>query len=248
MSHYTVAVITKTGSEDEVRTLLAPFDENIEMSRYFEIWTQKSKEAFWLKYMGDKPYDESKLKELYDEHGGDWDGNQSIFKDDGTIEYWSTYNRNAKWDWYQVGGRWSGELIRTKDGVYCDEAKLSDVDFTIDTESERWQECFEAYNIWMKDGEPETKEEKDIKRQMFYKKEYYTSRYKDAADYANDVCGSIPHALLLPTGEWLEPGKMGWWGFSHASIEDEINFSKNYFKYLEPYMENYYITIVDCHI
>jgi len=248
MSHYTVAVITKNGTMEEVTTLLAPFDENIEMDEYPEEWPQKYKETFWLRYMGDEPYDESKLKELYSENGADWDDNESTFDDDGNIKRWTTYNKQSKWDWWQVGGRWSGEVIRTNEGEECDEAKLSDVDFKINTESERWKECFEAYNVWMSDKEPKTKREKELKSQMFYKKEYYTSKYKDATDFANSMCNPITHAILLPNGEWIEPGQMGWWGVSDAEVEDEINYEKNYFSYLKPYMEDYYITIVDCHI
>ena len=34
MSHYTVAVISYTGTEEEVTELLAPFDEGIEVEKY----------------------------------------------------------------------------------------------------------------------------------------------------------------------------------------------------------------------
>lgn len=34
MSHYTVAVISRTGTEEEVAELLSPFDENIEVEPY----------------------------------------------------------------------------------------------------------------------------------------------------------------------------------------------------------------------
>lgn len=34
MSHYTVAVISYTGTEEEVAELLAPFDENMEVDSY----------------------------------------------------------------------------------------------------------------------------------------------------------------------------------------------------------------------
>ena len=34
MSHYTVAVISRTGTVEEVAELLAPFDENMEVDSY----------------------------------------------------------------------------------------------------------------------------------------------------------------------------------------------------------------------
>lgn len=36
-------------------------------------------------------------------------------------------NPNRKWDWYEVGGRWSNFLL-TKDGARCDTARKGDVD------------------------------------------------------------------------------------------------------------------------
>ena len=38
---------------------------------------------------------------------------EKVVEDDG-YEYW--HNPNGKWDWYQVGGRWTGS-IKLKDGV-----------------------------------------------------------------------------------------------------------------------------------
>jgi hypothetical protein len=37
-------------------------------------------------------------------------------------------NPNAKWDWYQIGGRWSGELL-LKNGRRVDSALKKDIDF-----------------------------------------------------------------------------------------------------------------------
>lgn len=66
MSHFTVTVAVSGGdaddAEENIRTLLAPFDENLEVAQRTE-----DGETWW-------------------------------------------YNPDAKWDWYQIGGRWSGEL------------------------------------------------------------------------------------------------------------------------------------------
>lgn len=44
----------------------------------------------------------------------------------GKLGYWC--NPNAKWDWYEVGGRWSNHLT-LKDGTKADSARLADVDW-----------------------------------------------------------------------------------------------------------------------
>lgn len=75
MSHFSVGVITRNGTDDEVEELLAPFSEDLEVETY--------------------------LNE---------DGEEC------------TYNPEAKWDWWDFGGRWQG-LINNN----SDTAQLKDV-------------------------------------------------------------------------------------------------------------------------
>ncbi|GAB3162106.1 hypothetical protein GCM10027258_80460 [Amycolatopsis stemonae] len=78
MSHFSVTVAVSgedvDAARENINTLLAPFDENLEVAQRTE-----DGETWW-------------------------------------------YNPNAKWDWYQIGGRWSDELqLRTDaaDGDYA---------------------------------------------------------------------------------------------------------------------------------
>lgn len=104
MSHFTVMVIGEnpeallqpfheyecTGIEDEF-VVFVPADENIE---------EEYKEH-------EDDY------ESVEQFAADWFGYEK--NDDGV---WGRMtNPNAKWDWYQLGGRWSGDLIRLKEGV-----------------------------------------------------------------------------------------------------------------------------------
>ena len=82
MSHFTVAVFTKTGTEKEVDRLLAPYQEN---------------------NMGDCPKEYLAFVE---------DEDADMDEETGKRGYWE--NPNAKWDWYQIGGRWNGLLVSTK--------------------------------------------------------------------------------------------------------------------------------------
>lgn len=72
MSHFTVTVAVSgadaSDAEENIKALLAPFDENLEVAQRTE-----DGETWW-------------------------------------------YNPKAKWDWYQIGGRWTGEL-RLRPGV-----------------------------------------------------------------------------------------------------------------------------------
>lgn len=71
----------------------------------------------------------------------------------------STYNPNAKWDWYCVGGRWNGFLVlkeRAKDGsiIEVNEAYFSDIDWDYMKEWNRIPFCFvNEDGEWYEKGE-----------------------------------------------------------------------------------------------
>ena len=60
---------------------------------------------------------------------------------------------------------------------------------------------------------------------------------------SNDI-----YEVVMPDGEWYEPGQMGWWGVSGASPKSQGEWDENYHKILEEADPNWTITIVDCHI
>lgn len=138
MSHYTVLVIG-----EDVEKALAPFDENIEVHyiRTKEEHIEKEKEnieryknGIYAEYLSDpKKYEEEcgshqghfnyiskefpkKLEwndeEVYKEAVKYYEKDQ-INEDGSTNE---TYNPQSKWDWYQIGGRWSG-MIKLKENA-----------------------------------------------------------------------------------------------------------------------------------
>ena len=106
------------------------------------------------------------FKELYptiEAFAADWHGTKERDPEKGRFGYWE--NPNKKWDWYQVGGRWSG-LLKLKPGAHgltgetglmgsnhargadrADQARKRDIDFDgmrADAEAkarERWQHC-----------------------------------------------------------------------------------------------------------
>ena len=120
----------------------------------------------------------------YEEHGEGWNDYHWKKNDDGVWEEWSTYNKNSKWDWYSLGGRWS-KCIKTKSGEFVDECFLDEIDWS---------------PFKPEDYEEETK--KDWSGNEYRK-------LKDSVKYhytENDV----PFCLIID-GVWYERGKMGWW-------------------------------------
>ena len=134
MSHFTVMVIG-----DDVEYQLAPFheyectgvddeyvidvDQTDEINSWLDetIYVGESKETgkpdYWFNVESAKEklvtYTEMKRSEWFEATEEDLDAEIRDYfgaekKDDG--KYYRHTNPNAKWDWYQVGGRWSGAL------------------------------------------------------------------------------------------------------------------------------------------
>jgi hypothetical protein len=121
MSHFTVLVIG-----DDVEGQLAPFVESVEQGDEFAVFTPNPE--FMDEYEDNKA-DYPSVEEFASSFG--------YHQKDGV---WGSYhNPNAKWDWYQIGGRWSG-MLKLKDGyvgevgqggVFGNKAKPGYVDSTI---------------------------------------------------------------------------------------------------------------------
>lgn len=117
MSHFAVLVI---GNDPEA--LLEPFSEHIEVPEYKrENVSEEDMQRFIELYTTEQNKDHIKISaeeaqankllsfdELYEKNGEDW--NDSAWKkdDEGVWGEFTTYNPNSKWDWYLLGGRWSG--------------------------------------------------------------------------------------------------------------------------------------------
>lgn len=255
MSHYTVAVLHS--EERDITELLAPYDENLEVDPY--IWRTKTEMIIDAKdkvkdyYKDPKWYDDDEYhkehikpfldaktdEEFYDAERNYIDDRE--FDEDGNEL--STYNPKSKWDWYSIGGRWAG-ILKLKSGVdseydWCvDSARIKDIDFSRDEET-----YAKAYDWWVNNIDNEPEEWNDL-----YKKEYYEKMYKDADDYANQCASFSTFAVVTPDGEWHEIGEMGWFGCSSETPEEARAWHDNYMNLIHSVPDDYYMTIVDCHI
>lgn len=139
MSHFTVLVI---GSNPESQ--LDPFDENIEMPRYIKKTREQAiaeSRSEFIQYEKNTYAEYIKDKEAYRKTTNNkahldflenefpkrlkWNDeehfqNTAVWYDDDYKDedgnLYSTSNPKSKWDWYQLGGRWSG-MIKIKDGT-----------------------------------------------------------------------------------------------------------------------------------
>ena len=159
MSHFCVYVFHDKNTS--IDTLLAPYDENLVVEPYVEYNKEeaiakvrkeiedykngpyaeyiKNPEEYEKKYECAKKHIEFLKNEFpkkinwtddqcYDDMKEDYDSDM-IDKDGNLL---SKYNQKSKWDWYEVGGRWSGGIpmkTNTKLEIKsCNECKASQID------------------------------------------------------------------------------------------------------------------------
>lgn len=224
MSHFAIAVITS--DPDNLSDMLAPYDEGISVEPYIRETSEEVIKTYKEK-TGATEVDINSLiewaKEWYDE---DIDEQCNIL---------TTYNPNSKWDWYSIGGRWSDLLDNIK-GEKVLVAKIKDINFNslrndpviINQLKEEW--------------------EMNIAGDSFYKPEYFIQKYKDLEGYIKYNLTFSTYAVLNNDG-WHEPGQMGWFATTDATVDQERDWNSTYYEtFIANVDPELYLIIVDCHI
>jgi len=185
----------------------------------------------------------------------------------GRHGYWE--NPDAKWDWYEIGGRWTGffklvsedkikypELAThgrsgliahdAKDGT-ADQVAVTDIDLVIPEED--LKKSYRFWEVYVEGAKKTTEEKQDnFCNHVFYKKEYYIERYKTKENYAK-ATNSLQTYAVLRDGEWIEQGSMGWFGCSSETHEEAEEWSSSFYdKFIKDLPEETLLTVVDCHI
>jgi len=184
--------------------------------------------------------------------------------EDGNV--YSNYNPDSRWDWYQIGGRWSG-LLKLKPGATtgklgdrswtnkdldipkdrADIAQIKDIDFSVSEDS--YKKLIRFWELKVEGQEPQNEEEKEMVESSHLNKEFYKDRYKTKEEYAKCASSFSTFAVITPDAEWHEKGEMGWWGLSSENHEDAFNWEKDWYDvFIKNTDEELYLTIVDCHI
>jgi hypothetical protein len=251
MSHFTVMVVG-----EDVEKQLEPFwgldlsEEELKKDprAKFEVEIKaKDVEKEFAKYKKNRKGDDPSYKSI-EEWIEDWHGYYPNEKGD----YGYYHNPNAKWDWFETGGRWTG-LLKLKSGAkgktgrpglmtspaeegYVDSALKKDIDW----ESMREESREAAIEEW-KRIKKETKKE-----DPFYARVYGIRKNDTEKTYAKRHSDFSVFAILKD-GKWYEKGVMGKVGC--VSNEKSPNKWKTEFNEIfDSIKDNERITIVDCHI
>lgn len=159
----------------------------------------------------------------------------------------SDANPNSKWDWWQLGGRYTGQLVSKASGVVgepglmtepaspgtCDQCRVGDLDL----------DATKALRVSMRKEEWDEAQGKDeIVRQIAYG----IKPGMTEAEYL-DVQALSAFAIVDDSG-WYEKGTMGWF----ATVANEkADWPQIFSAYIENLISAYpdkYVAMVDCHI
>jgi hypothetical protein len=119
----------------------------------------------------------------------------------GAGAYKSTYNPNSKWDWYSIGGRWTGVL--------------SDYDPQKDTDN--IETCYLCSGTGQRpDADYKSCngcEGKGTRLKLSSRWKKYEGDIAPLSKLSVPLPDAMrPFAILTPDGKWHEKGHMGWWG------------------------------------
>lgn len=117
--HFSVMVIG-----ENVEDQLEPFYQDLEVDEYeVDVVDDYEKERM-LEHYASKGEQYKTFEECYEARGEDWNFNRYRKDSDGVWREYSTYNPNAEWDWYEIGGRWPGKIL-VKEGVEYEKPNFS---------------------------------------------------------------------------------------------------------------------------
>jgi hypothetical protein len=106
LSHFTVLACVH--SPDDLEEALAPYDEERKAEPYREYEEGKPEEHWSLgKEQRSSPVTWTDVAAIYNGKYGDDEGVMHL-DEEGRAYLISTRNKNATWDWWTIGGRWSG--------------------------------------------------------------------------------------------------------------------------------------------
>lgn len=176
--------------------------------------------------------------------------------------YWN--NSNGKWDWYELGGRWTG-MLKLKEGAtgkvgkpglqteeapkgYVDSARKCDIDFEL-MSKENIERHNELYDSFLKRYETD-KECKKFHPQFEYgikgKMEGEIFVPESREQYVNRHSGFATFAILKD-GIWYQRGEMGWWGMTSNEKPDEV-WDKEFSNLINELPDETLLSVYDCHV
>ena len=126
MTHFKVLVIGA-----DVEGQLEPYDENLAVDLYRDDTVNVSEQLAEARAFYERLDEPREGLDLSSDEAvlAAWMGGEVRRGDYGALEYWTHSNPEGWWDWWSIGGRFSGELQLKGSGAGVDEATKEEIDF-----------------------------------------------------------------------------------------------------------------------
>jgi len=274
MSHFTVLVVAD--DEEHLAERLAPYQEeaSVEFTEFTDMtdeWIEESKHVITRaedkSIVENHPEAEGKtLLEFYGQgdfetYVAEWHGGHDT--EEGRYGY--RINPNVKWDWYEIGGRWKDEVIKGDTCLVKDfnktkvqakqrlaaEQEWDDVHDIFDelgispaARQKAYEGNWDAFRKEEIENSARSVGKKTPDRwKLFQFKPNGTTKEEHAAKAELDPSTS---AIVDRDGEWIQEGKMGWFGC--ASNVDKDGYRKAFWEAMDELSPDDRLYVVDCHI
>ena len=182
-----------------------------------------------IKYLMERPDYKNIIKRSLISDGYSFDSQENL------MEY---YNKNGKFDYYDIGGRWQDGLRTMMNGtiVKCNNCKIKDL-YLKSTKSEK-KELTRKWNFIVNgiDDGLDFDNKDDCKVNREYIKTAFLRDYVTLETYIDSSIIDPPTAMVTSLGEWLE--------FEELDVKDAC---EKFLEALKDENPEYYIHIVDIH-
>jgi hypothetical protein len=219
MSHACVLV---TGNVDN---MMSPYDENKEMRPYKRYMSDEDIERMREHY--EKKENKSLTDEDLLEHMDSWNGRDGGIDKKG-MYYWSTYNPDSKWDWYELGGRYPRKL-KLKKGCKGDRGN-EHWGFKMDDKFGSYT-CKKCYHKWKHNHLPKSHYKECPECHSKHWNRLYEPNEFDSAkvgDVLSTCLKTLQTYAVLNDNGWHEWAELGWWGMTRQpdTVQMPLTFTK----------------------
>lgn len=180
------------------------------------------------------------------------DGDEEKHEVDGEgLFYWTTYNPRSRWDWWTLGGRWSGffllrpdgEGMRGRDGLMGSHLSENGVDLVrkgdVDWEAMLAAAAQRAEKTWA--------EAMESGRDAGHLEFMYGIEPSDTRETFVKRRTTLTTFAVLKDGEWYERGRMGWFGCA-SNEKDASEWSTEWMNLVLGLPNDTVLALVDVHI
>jgi hypothetical protein len=174
-------------------------------------------------------------------------------------------NENAKWDWYELGGRWTG-YFKMKPGLKgaigrpglqtspaeigtADQARKMDIDFDgmYEESLEKAIKTYDEFDALYKKNPDEAAGKAYFEYGIHNTSGNRETFIPETKEQYLNRCASITTFAVVKDGKWYEKGEMGWWAcFSNEKDPKEWNLE--FKKLIDEIPDNTILSLYDCHI